>query len=272
MSFSFQGYSLTPGMHDERSTIENVFTWGRWDQLEYVQSLIDKDAVDTGNDPDTGLRAGLALGVLTSTGQFMQWNPYATDGTEYLAGFLIDEIDTGWISGTTKERCSAILVKGNIKADNVIIPGEANKGIVGKTYEFLLREQCAHRFLFDDDLNRYQVIKEYTLAADVTALTVTEAMNNTLFVTDVDQAADVTLTLPAPRPGLVYHFAHTSTTAGTELILDGPATAEFWVGGAVANDIHLAGDNATGLRTLRCVRTDDATTDLFKYVLSGPAA
>jgi hypothetical protein len=272
MSFGFQGYQLTPGMHDERFTEEVNFLWGRWDQVEYVQAIVDKDTVDAGNTPTTNIRAGMAMGVITATGQFTQWNPYATDGSNYLVGFFIDEISLGWIDGSTTERLSAIVVKGNIKADHVLIPGETTRGISGKTYEFLLREQCAGRFLFDDDLGAYQTIKEYTIAADVTALTVTEAMNNTLFVTDVDLAASCTLTLPAPRPGLQYWLAHNSTTAGTALILDGPATGEFWAGGAAANTISLAGDNATGMRRVRCIRTDDAATDLFKYVLDGPAA
>lgn len=272
MSFSFQGYSVRPGMLDERFTQENNFLWGRWDQCEYVQSIIDKDAVDAGNTPTTQLRSGIALGVQTGTGQFIQWNPYATDGSNYLVGFLIDEIDTGWLNGTTKERLSAILVKGNIKADYVLIPGESSLGIDGKTYEFLLREQCAGRFLFDDDIGRYTTLKEYTIPAAATSLTVTEAMNKTIFVTDSALAATCTLTLPVPRPGLEYYFVHPSTTAGTQLVLDGPGTGEFWVAGAAANSVTLAGDNTTGMRRVRCVRVTDTTTDVFCYVVDGVAA
>lgn len=273
MSFSFKGYQMTPGMHDERFTEEVNFLWGRWDQVEYVQALVDKDTLDSGNtNYTTQLRTGLAMGVITSTGQFTHWNPYATDGSNYLVGFLIDEIDMPWIDGTTTERLSAIVVKGNIKADYVLIPGETSRGITDKTYEFLLREQCAGRFLFDDDLNRYNVVKEYTLGAAVTSLTVTAAMNKTIFVTDTAQSADCTLTLPVPRPGLEYYFVHPNTTAGTELILDGPGTGEFWAAGAAANTLTIVGDNTTGLRTLRCVRVTDTTTDVFAYVLDGGVA
>jgi hypothetical protein len=252
-------------------TIENNFLWGRWDQVEYVQAIVDKDTVDAGNDPTTQLRTGLAMGVITSTGQFTHWNPYATDGSEYLVGFFIDAIDLSF-GGTTKERLSAIVVKGNIKAANVLIPGEADYGIADKTYEFLLREQCHGRFLFDDDLGRYMTVKEYTIAAATTALTVTKAQNKTIFVTDTALAADCTLTLPAPVPGLEYYFVHPSTTAATELILDGPATGEFWVAGAAANTVTLAGDNTTGFRRCRAVRVTDTTTDVFCYVVDGVAA
>jgi hypothetical protein len=268
MSFSFEGYQLTPGMHDERYTDETNIFWGRWDQREYVQAIVDSASTDAGNSDTTQLRTGLAMGVVASTGKFKPWNPYATDGTNYVVGFLLDEIDLTYM-GSVKARLNGIVVKGQIKADFVVIPGEAARGIVGTTYEFLLREQCAGRFLFDDDLGATQVTREYTIGAAVTALTVTEAMNKTLFVTDTALGADCTLTLPVPRPGLEYRFVHPSTTAGTELILDGPGTGEFWAAGAAANTLTIVGDNTTGIRTLRCVRVTDTTTDVFAYVLSG---
>lgn len=271
MSFSFEGYSLTPGMHDERFTDETNIFWGRWDQREYVQAVIDSTSTDSGNTDTTQLRTGLAMGVVTATGKFKPWDPYATDGTNYLVGFLLDEIDLTY-AGSVKSRLNAVVVKGNIKADFVVIPGSASRGIDGATYEFLLREQCHGRFLFDDDLGAYQTPREYTIAAATTSLTVTAAMNKTTFVTDTALGADCTLTLPAPRPGLEYRFVHPSTTAATELILDGPATGEFWIAGAAANTLTLPGDNTTGIRTLRCVRVTDTTTDVFCYVLSGAVA
>lgn len=274
MSFSFQGHQLTGGMHDDRFTDEATILWGREQHAQYWQAILDKDTVDTGYEAtgDTRLRTGLALGVQTATNQFIHWNPYATDGSQYLMGFLLDEIDMGWIGGTTKERVHAIVLAGNVKADQVVIPGEADRGISGKDYEWLLREQCHGRFLFDDDLGRTQVKKEYTIAAATTALTVTTAMNKTHFVTDTALAADCTLTLPVPKPGLEFYFTHPTTTAGTELILDGPGTGEFWYDGAAANTLTIAGSNVTGYRILRACRVTDTTTDVFCYVLSGSVA
>ncbi len=273
MSFDFTSYQLVGGMHGDRFTEEAQITWGRWDQIEYVPIILDKDTVDTGYESgtDARLRTGLALGKITATGQYTHWNPYALDGSNYLVGFLLDEINLAWGTGT-KERVHAMLVKGNIKASQVVINGVTARGISTTTYEFLLREQCAGRFLFDDDLGGYQATKEYTVGAAETALTVTEAMNKTIFVTDTALAADCTLTLPVPRPGLEYKFVHPSTTAGTELILDGPGTGEFWAAGAAANTLTIVGDNTTGIRTLRCVRVTDTTTDVFCYVLSGGVA
>lgn len=278
MSFTFQGHSLIPGMHDDRFTDEAQFLWGRWDQVEYVQAVLSSSATDPGSSPTTQLRAGLAVGKITSSGKLTAWNPYATDGSNFLIGFLVDAIDLSYL-GSTKERLWAVVVKGNIKASWVCIPGgtiasasDFTRGISGKYYEYLLREQAHGRFLFDDDLGASQVIKEYTIPAATTNLTITAGQTNTVFVTDSALAASCTVVLPAPRPGLVYHFAHPSTTVGTQLILDGPATGEFWVAGAAANTVTLAGDNTTGLRTVRCVRVTDTTTDVFAYVVDGVAA
>ncbi len=271
MSFAFEGYQLTPGMHDERFTDETNIYWGRWDQREYVQAIVDSASTDAGNTDTTQLRTGLAMGVVTSTGKFKPWNPYATDGTNYLVGFLLDEIDLTYV-GSTKARLNAIVVKGQIKDDFIVIPGESARGLSGKTYEFLLREQANGRFLFDSDIGAYQATKEYTIGAAVTSLTVTEAMNKTIFVTDTALGANCTLTLPVPRPGLEYKFVHPSTTAGTLLILDGPGTGEFWAAGAAANTLSIVGDNTTGIRTLRCVRVTDTTVDVFCYVLDGGVA
>ncbi len=251
MSFRFQGYQLTAGMIEPIETSEVQITWERFDQLKYVSGIVDKDTVDAGNTGQTTqLRAGLAMGMITATGQYTHWDPYATDGSNYLVGFLWDIIDTSYIGGTTRERMNAIIVGGNIKADAVVVPGVTARGLEGTTYEFLLREQAYGRFLFDDDLDRTQRIKEYTVTAD---LTVTPAMNNTLFVYPTGAAADLTLTLPAPRPGLQFHFVNLNTTATNELILDGPATGEFWVGGAAADTLSPDGDTSI-MQTIRGVK------------------
>jgi hypothetical protein len=264
MSFTFQGYQLTPGMLTERFTEENIFTWGRWDQLEYVQALVDKDTVDAGNTPTSQLRNGLAMGVITATGQFTQWDPYATDGSNYLVGFLIDEIALGWIDGATKERMSAIVVKGNIKADFVLIPGETTRGLDGKTYEFLLREQASGRFLFDDDLGKYNVRRQRELtAAEITADAVTlTAADHNLVLSNRGADATTTVNLPAPRPGLQFHF---QMVADQHITVDGPSTGEFF---PTANTDQFDEDDKQFVTAL-AIRTGAST---YQYKLMGMSA
>jgi hypothetical protein len=269
---NYGGLHLVPGMGSEYISQEQQIWWGREEQQLFIGGLMDNDTVDAGNSTTTILRPGLALGRRTSDSKLLQWNPLATDGTNWLVGFFNMQMNMSNLGATADRFIGNILISGNVYASRLLIPGEADYGISGKTYEFLLREQMFGRFLVDDDLNMRMTPKEYTIAADVTALTVTEAMNNTIFVTDVDLAASCTLTLPAPRPGLQYFFVHTSTTAAITLTLEGPATNEYWVAGAAANSIVLAGDNTTGMRRVRAVRTDDAATDLYKWVCDGVAA
>lgn len=269
---NYGGLHLVPGHGTEFLTQEQQIWWGREEQQLFIGGLMDNDTVDAGNSTTTILRPGLALGRRTSDKKLVQWNPLATDGSNWLVGFFNAQMNMSNMGATADRFLGNILVKGNVYASRLLIPGEADYGISGKTYEFLLREQMFGRFLVDDDMNQRMTMKEYTIAADVTSLTVTEAMNNTIFVTDVDLAASCTLTLPAPRPGLQFFFVHPSTTAAIALILDGPSTGEFWVAGAAANTISIAGDNTTGMRRVRAVRTDDAATDLYKYVVDGVAA
>lgn len=261
-SFAFRGWQLTPGMVEPTYTDEAQLYWGRWDQIEYAQAIVDADTVDSGNATTTQLRLGLAMGVIAATGQYTHWNPYATDGSNYLVGFFIDNIDMTNALGTSVEHLGAVMVKGNVKASQVVIPGEALRGIAGKTYEFLLREQCVGRFLFDDNIDNTSRMKEYTVTADLTATT---AMNNTLFVLPTGAAASFTVTLPAPVPGLVFHGVNVNTTGGNALIFEGPATGEYWVGGATANSISIAGDTSI-LRTYRAVRITTGSPDTYAYV------
>lgn len=272
MSITNQGFNLLPGMHDDRFTQESQIYWGRWDQIQYIGVVLDKDIVDTGNDPDQSLRKGLAVGKQTATGQILQWDPYATDGTQYLLGFLMFEQDTRYGTGT-KERLNYIMVKGNVKAASVVIPGEANAGLDLKTYEFLLRDQAAQRFLFDDDTNNYQGWKERTItslaaSAGSEALTILPAMNRTRFVLSAAADTDWTGTIDTDcrRPGFELEIVNANTTAGTEMILEGEATGEYWVAGAAANSVTEAGDTST-LRRLKCVRTN-ATGPVYSYVMS----
>lgn len=267
MSFSFEGYSLTPGMHDDRFTSEANYLWGRWDQVEYVQAVLDKDSVDAGNTPTTQLRTGLAVGRIAATKQITHWDPYATDGSNYLIGFLIDAIDLSYM-GTTKERLWAVVVKGNIKADWIVVPGETNRGLEGTTYEFLLREQAKGRFLFDDDLGMYNVnrVRELT-AAEISAdaVTLTAADHNSILSS---RGADATTTvnLPAPRPGLVFYFDMISDQHFT---LDGPSTGEFHPGAA-----NTEGLDEDDKQFVKCygVRTGTSTYQYKTVGISAPPA
>ncbi len=263
MQFFF-GSNLAPGQGQaEYLTQEGQISWGKWFITQTAGGLVAAASVDAGNTPTTILRPGLALGVITASGKITQWNPYATDGSNALYGFYCGmSQNMSMISGTSDRWLGDIVVGGQVKSAAIIIPGESSAGISGKTYEYLLREQAKFKFLLDDDMGMYvQDGKVRELTGD---LTVTKPMNRTLFVMQDSQATDCTITLPAPIPGLTYGFLNLSTTAGTEIILDGPSTGEFWVAGAAANTVTIAGDTSVP-RWVRSVR--DASSPTYRYVV-----
>jgi hypothetical protein len=270
MSFNFTGFQLTPGMHDDRFTQEAQIYWGRWDQIEYLGGIVSDAARDDGDLPDTQLRAGLAMGNITATGMWGQWNPYATDGTQTLKGFLLGEIDVALDSSTNKARVFALMVKGNIKADQIVIADalaggtEPTRGIAGTDYEFLLREQAAGRFLFDDDMGALQQRKVRNLIAGDTTITATTADNNTTYIMTDAVVGDATITLPAPVPGLTFYASNCQTTGGDDLIFEGPATGEYWVASTAADNYTIAEDTSI-IQEIRAVATASA---VYKYIAS----
>lgn len=273
MSSNYGGAYLVPGMGSEFQTQEQQLWFGREEQQLFTGYIVDADLTDEGNTSYTHIiRPGLALGLRTTDNKLVAWNPYAITGEQRLFGFFCGQQNMQYLGAAADRLLGYIIVKGNLYTGRLLIPGETTYGIVDKTYEFLLREQMIGRFHLDDFMHGQHSWKEYSIAAATTALTVTTKMNRNIFVTDSALAADCTLTLPAPVPGLEFGFVHTSTTATTELILDGPATGEFWIAGAAANTLTFPGDNTTGIRYLRAVRVTDGAPDTFAYVLDSGVA
>jgi hypothetical protein len=270
MSFNFTGFQLTPGMHDDRFTQEAQIYWGRWDQIEYLGGIIASTATDDGDAPGTQLRAGLAMGTVASTGKWLQWNPYATDGTQHLTGFLLGEMDVLLDSSTNKDRVFALMVKGNIKADQIVITDDlaggttAARGIVGTDYELLLRGQASPRFLFDDDMGSLMMPKTRTILTGDIAETLTKADNNTFLSLADDAAADCVVTLPIPLPGFRIKVCNNSPTAATTLDITTAAGSELWVDGATASTKQLAGAESV-ITHIEAIETD---TNEYNYVFS----
>ena len=261
MSFQYDAEHLLPGHGDTFESQERQLWFGREMQQVIVPgAVMDKDTVDSGNSTTTVLRPGLALGKIdTGTdNQVTHWNPYATDGSHRLFGFLMQSQVTT-LHGTAKERfIGRIMVAGNIKAASILIGGESTHGISGTNYEFLLREQMADRFLVDDDLGTITGRKQKELAASAT---LTTEDHNTFF-TNVGAAGAVTATLPVPVPGLRFAF---KTVAAQDFVLEGPGTGEYFVAKANANSVTLTEATEEWVEVIG-VRT--AATPTFQYLVS----
>ena len=225
MSFVFEGAFGQPGILSEVGTFENQFWWDKYSAQVWFSSVISGAARDNGNVGfETVLRPGLLLGQITATKKVVQWDPVATDGSQRIFGIL------GYAQkmqrlGANADRHYGIMVSGFLKAGKLIVPGTAALGISGATNEFLIRAQLFPRFILDDNqagiagnpFGGWMEIREVT----ATTLTVTEAMNNTLF-TNRGNAGNVMFTLPAtPKKGLRYGFF--AVAAGTLGITAGTA-------------------------------------------------
>jgi len=263
MANVFQGESLVPGIQTERLTVEAQLYFGRIEQQRFQGGIIDSTALDSGHTDQTSqLRPGLILGLIRSTNKLVQWSPYAIDGSQYIAGFLNHHLDLE-LHGTAQDRYSNMLFYGgNAKMSEVLVPGASVAGVSGNAYEWIIREQLKHRFVFDDD-----IYGEYTsdhkikeLGTD-TAETLVAADHN-LTVTNVGGTATATVTLPAPLPGLKFRFVQ---KAGEILTVDSTATGQFMDGTATAaNDATIA---ATSFSMLEVEGVRSATAPTYQYLV-----
>src|SRR5262245_37032920 len=88
MGFTIYDWGAQAGMRAEYSEIQNQFAWGRRELAVVYGAQIDGATRDSGSSPTSVLRAGLALGIVTSTKLWKQYDPTATDGTQVCVGFL----------------------------------------------------------------------------------------------------------------------------------------------------------------------------------------
>lgn len=263
----YTGINMVPGQPGtEFFTTHKQIWWGREEQQIYTGANLDSTAVDSGHTSYTDiLRPGLALGQLTASKQLVHWNPYATDGSQKLVGFMDYEQKMEYLGVATDRFIGKVLLGGNVKAAALLIPGETDYGISGKDFEFLLREQCAGRFLLDDYFTApYTSFDRIPTAAEITggAITLTTA-DNKARVFNTGATGTITYTLPAPKPGLEFEFV---PIANQDMVLDGPATGEFYVAGAAANTITINDFTASSVTNVVRVRAERTAADTYKYI------
>ena len=206
MSLEYNGQDLVPGMGAVLETVERQVWWNRHELQWWTGGIIDATTVDSGHTSNTTqLRPGLILGMITATKRLIQWNPQAVDGSQAIHSIFAGNIELQQY-GTAAERFTGqqLIVGGGLKAADIIVPGQTTYGLAGQAWEFMVRNQLAGRFFFDDDLDGSKVAPK-TIQTAAAAVTVTLAQNNTTFL-NVGATATTTFTLPAPVPGLRYKF------------------------------------------------------------------
>lgn len=181
------------GIRPALEEIQNQFSWGRRELSVVYGAQISGAARDSGSTPTSVLRPGLAMGIITASKLWAQYDPTATDGTQICRGFLAGpSLRMTDINGSNQNKQAAIIVSGPVLASRLY------------NLDQLARAHCFGRFIFDDD-----IVGNSSGWRDVVAktadYTVTAADNMTIF-TNRGAAGTVNFTLPTIALGLRYRF------------------------------------------------------------------
>jgi len=226
----FGGAMAAPGINAAIGNVENTFYWNNHYSNMFDQGNFDSTTADSGNTVSTVLRPGLLLGKVYSTGKLKQWDPAATDGTQYIFGIL-DNPGLAMTDslGTARGRWrGGIMVRGAVKLDRLLIAGNASFGVTGNANEYIIRAQLqAAGFLILDDPVSASMLASGVfmggyrhIVAKTADYTVKAYESGTLFTTRGAVGA-VNFTLPtAVTAGLWYGFynianQNLTVTAGT---------------------------------------------------------
>lgn len=184
-----------PGQDAALTTVENAFLVGDVARYQLIPVNIQAAAVDAGASPTYELRSGLILGRIgtgNDQGQYKQYDPAATDGSQQAAGILYRPRRMQDYFGNTKQRMGQLVLGGYVRAANLF-------GLDEKA-----RRDLFPRFWFDDFIPGTPLDWKgpVSKAADYTVLV---GDNGTHF-TAITGA--VNFTLPAIGVGRRYRFTN----------------------------------------------------------------
>jgi hypothetical protein len=266
---AFSGWADTPGVFPAVETFENAFIDYNSRNPDMLPVLVVGSSRDSQNTSTSMLRAGLAMGGPIDAGQtgaykVKQWDPTATDGSQFLLGFLKESLKVVDANGDNTDKYTSLVIGGNLYSDRIIIPGNAAQGISGANAEMFL-QMCGHRFLLDK--NPRALLLPFDLPP--MALSVLGASPNTLTVdhsrrtwTNSGDSGARTVNLPAPVIGYKYRFHR---VAAQSLVVATTSTPTIIAQGNLAADqITLASDGAylelVGYSATQYLVTDGAGT------------
>ncbi len=200
-------FGLVPGMGTVVETFESAITWGPFPPRYWKNAYISSAAVDSGNVPTTTLRMGLVMGKITSSGQWTNYSPTATDGSQVAQGVLAENLRLADVlTGLPVARFYAILASGGVQASKLL-------GLDG-----MARAQMRN-FIFDDNIagaGQFPWQNFLTKTADYTIL----STDNLTHFDTLGATGTVVFTLPTIASGLCFGFTcaagFTMTVASAE--------------------------------------------------------
>lgn len=223
-----------PGVGSALEVTESELLWGAdhaRNGVLWQSGVISGTTRDDANTITTDLRAGLLLGKLDSTGEYEEWDADVSTGTQNIAGILDTEMRAQDYSATNQDRVFRVLrARAPLKVRKLLIQGAA---FVGHVDEYLARRQLyAAGHVLDDDPFGYKAGagNRFALVTGTTD-TLTADENGTRLL--YNNAASVTVTLPAIKSGLVYDIVR---VADEELVVVSPTADNVIVGNDLSAD------------------------------------
>jgi hypothetical protein len=203
-------WGAVPGLTTATETYESAFRWGQFGVGIITGGFIASGAVDSGNSPTWELRPGLVLGQVISTGQWTNYSPTATDGSEVAAGILMTSLRMQDFQGTNQPRFYGILVGGPVQAAKCL-------GL-----DLMARQQM-DKFQFDDvgqlGGNHWFPYKRFqTKTANYSIV----AADNYSNFDNTGATGEVDFTLPTIAAG--YYFSFRAVAAQTLKIISNEGT------------------------------------------------
>ena len=262
-----QGGWGKPGVGTAREVTESEILWGS-DQARnaalWQSGVISGTTRDDANSTTTILRPGLLLGKLDSTGEYEEWDADVATGTQNIQGILDTEMRAQDFDAANSDRVFRILrARAPVKVRKLLIQGSA---FVGHVDEYLARQQLhSAGFVLDDDPFGYKsgMVDRYEVVSGTTDTLSADQNGMTLFYSN---AASVTVTLPAAKPGLRYELCR---TGDEEFIFVSPTADDVIVGNDLSADgitVTTAGEHLGVRWRLRSVYV--STT--VKWLVEGP--
>lgn len=190
----YSGFGNVPGIGSTVETYESAPTWARHPMLLWAPGMFYSGALDPTNTPTTTLRPGLVLGIITATGNWTNYSPTATDGSQVAQGILgvgLPMLDP--FTSSVQAKQWGVIVGGPLQAAKLI-------GLDAQA-----RADMSPRFIFDDNYigNQWFPVQKFvTKTADYTVL----ASDNLTFFDNFGASGTVNFTLPTLANGLSYNF------------------------------------------------------------------
>lgn len=213
----------TPGISAVSTSVERQPKFGNDTRFSnYESTLFSSTARDSGSSPTTVLRPGTILGQITSTLEWAQYDPSATDGTQIARRVTDFEVNVLDQDGSAQDIFEDALTMARLVESELWNFDEKAR-----------RDLAALGFVFDTGNPPASLINEHETG---TTRTATAAENDNCFV---GQGASLTVTLPAIAVGLRYGITSDDVNKAVAFV---SAASENIHGGSGADTATIAAD------------------------------